>query len=778
MKIRINNGCTNIFKRSCLPKLMGMILFLMAANACNVAKYIPEDELLYTGANLEITHETPVKGIKEVREELQGLIRPKPNSKILGQYLGLWAHYKMEKEKPGFINRFIYKKIGEEPVYLSQVEPEKTEELMVNRLENNGFFYPEIVSTYSRKQKKGDVSYQVTLQIPYRLNSFQYERDSLPIDRDIRDLLATSEIESGDRFSLASFKQERERLDTELKKKGYYNFNADFLIFDADTNQYEDRQFDLFLRLKENVPEEGILPYQIRSIRVLPNYSLDEYGENTDTTEVDGVQFIQENLSFKPELLRQYILIEKGGLFNSTQSRLTSNRLSGIGNFRFVNVRYQRVADKIEDGKGFLDANIYLSPLDKRSVRAELQGVSKSNNFAGPALLLNYRNRNLFLGGETFSLTGKLAYESQVASGDREGLNAFEFGLKGDLIFPRVVFPITIKERFAYSVPKTKISLGTEYQDRRGLYRLNTVSSTYGYFWNANRFVYHEITPISINFVNLSRTSGEFEEILDANPFLRQSFEQQFIAGITYSFAFNKLMDKYRTHSIYFGANLDLAGAGLRFANEVLNGENPNTFLGFNYAQYNKADIDFRYYWRFTEERLLAARLFGGVGLPYGNSVSLPFVKQFFSGGPNSIRAFRIRSLGPGSFRPDSESTASFFDQAGDIRLEGNLEFRFPIVPYLRGAVFMDAGNVWLVNENEALPGGKMEKDWYRELGIGAGIGLRVDIEFFVLRFDLATPLRRPYLPESERWEKDFKIGDSQWRKENFIFNFAIGYPF
>lgn len=778
MKIRINNGCTYIFKRSCLTKLMGLILFLMAANACKVTKYIPEDELLYTGANLEITHETPVKGIKEVREELQGLIRPKPNSKILGQYLGLWAHYKMQKEKPGFINRFIYKKIGEEPVYLSQVEPEKTEELMVNRLENNGFFYPEIVSTYSRKQKKGDVSYQVRLQIPYRLNSFQYERDSLPIDRDIRDLLATSEIESGDRFSLASFKQERERLDTELKKRGYYNFNADFLIFDADTNQYEDRQFDLFLRLKENVPEEGILPYQIRSIRVLPNYSLDEYGENTDTTEVEGVQFIQENLSFKPELLRQYILIEKGGLFNSTQSRLTSNRLSGIGNFRFVNVRYQRVADKIEGGKGFLDANIYLSPLDKRSVRAELQGVSKSNNFAGPALLLNYRNRNLFQGGETFSLTGKLAYESQVASGDREGLNAFEFGLKGDLIFPRVVFPITIKERFAYSVPKTKISLGTEYQDRRGLYRLNTVSSTYGYFWNANRFVYHEITPISINFVNLSRTSDEFEEILDANPFLRQSFEQQFIAGITYSFAYNKLMDKYRTHSIYFGANLDLAGAGLRFANEVLNGENPNTFLGFNYAQYNKADIDFRYYWRFTEERLLAARLFGGVGLPYGNSVSLPFVKQFFSGGPNSIRAFRIRSLGPGSFRPDSESTASFFDQAGDIRLEGNLEFRFPIVPYLRGAVFMDAGNVWLVNENEALPGGKMEKDWYRELGIGAGIGLRVDIEFFVLRFDLATPLRRPYLPESERWEKDFKIGDSQWRKENFIFNFAIGYPF
>ncbi|SHN13489.1 Outer membrane protein assembly factor BamA [Cyclobacterium lianum] len=778
MKIRKNNYYEKcIARQSCFGKI-GFFLSLLILSSCNVTRYIPEDELLYTGANLQVSEEVPVRRIKEVREELQSLTRPKPNSKILGQYLGLWAYYKMQRENPGFINRFIFKKIGEEPVYLSQVDAEKTEELMANRLENNGFFFPEISSSFRRKQKKGDVSYQVSLDAPYTLKTYQYERDSLPIDKDIRDLLSSTQIKAGDRFQLSGFKAERERLNTELKKRGYYNFNPDFLIFDADTNQYDSREFDLFLRLKQNVPQEGILPYQIRSIQVLPNYSLDEYGENSDTTEVDGVQFIQDELSFKPDLLRQYILIEKGALFDASQSRLTSNRLSGIGNFRFVNVRYNQVEDTTTDGKGYLDARIQLSPLDKRSLRAELQGVSKSNNFAGPALLLNYRNRNLFFGGETFNLTGKVAYESQIASGEREGLNAFELGLKGDLIFPRVVFPITIKERFAYSVPKTKISLGTEYQDRRGLYRLNSVSATYGYFWNANRFVYHEITPVSINFVNLSRTSPEFDEILNANPFLRQSFEQQFIAGITYNFAFNKLMDKYRTHSIYFGANLDLAGAGLRFLNEALNGKNPNTFLGFNYAQYNKADIDFRYYWRFTEERLLAARLFGGLGLPYGNSVSLPFVKQFFSGGPNSIRAFRIRSLGPGSFRPDGASTASFFDQAGDIRLEGNLEFRFPLVPYLKGAVFLDAGNVWLVNENEALPGGKIGKDWFKELGVGTGIGLRVDIEFFVLRFDLATPLRRPYLPETQRWEKDFNITDSEWRRDNLIFNFAIGYPF
>ncbi|WP_339922392.1 BamA/TamA family outer membrane protein [uncultured Cyclobacterium sp.] len=760
-----------------ISALMLLVPFLGLVG-CNVTKYIPENEKLYTGATLEINRDFSVKGFKELNAELEGLLKPEPNSKILGMRIGLWSHYKVQKENPGFINRFIYKKIGEEPVYFSSVEMAKTQSLILNRLDNNGFFFSEVDAEAEEQAKKASAIYTIDLAQPYQLGTYNYERDSLPIDRSIKKLLASTEIAEGDYFSLEMMKNERTRLDEGLKNEGFYNFNPDFLIFEADTNQYDKKKFDLFLRLKQNAPEKGIVPYEIKSIQVYPNYSSDEYGSGTDTTTIENIDFIQNGLSFKPDLLHQYILIEKDSLFNAKDTKLTSSRLTGIGNYRFVNLRYLETDTTIHDGKGALNANIYLTPLEKRSLRAEIQGVSKSNNFAGPALLLNYRNRNLFYGGETFSLTGQIGYESQIASGDRENLSAFEVGLKGDLIFPRVVFPIAIKERFAYSVPKTKISLGTEYQDRRGYYRLNTVSASYGYFWNANRFVYHEITPIALNFVDLSRTSTEFDEILDSNPFLKQSFEHQFIAGLTYSFAFNKLMDKYREHSIYFGANLDLAGGGIRLLNNVLSSENQNTFLGFNYAQYNKGDIDFRYYWRFTEEKLLAFRLFGGIGLPYGNSVSLPFAKQFFSGGPNSIRAFSIRSLGPGSYSPATESTSNYFDQAGDIRLEGNLEFRFPIVPYLKGAAFVDTGNVWLVNENEALPGGKFEQDWYRELAVGAGIGLRVDIEFFVIRFDLATPLRSPFLPEGERWAKEFKLGDSEWRGDNLVFNFAIGYPF
>lgn len=758
--------------------VIGFVFGMWLLPGCSVKKFIPEDEYLYTGGEVKIEREEPIKGIKEVKSEIENLLRPRPNSKVLGMRLGLWAHYKGSRENPGFINRFLKNRIGEEPVYLSDVNPSRTEELILNRLENKGFFYSEASSDVNRKDKFASVEYDILLKSPYTLSSYQYDRDSLAIDKEIIEIMEDTKFKKGNRFDLTQMNEERERIDIELKKRGYYNFNGEFLIFEADTNQYEDRQFDLFLRLKHSAPEKGIIPYEIQNIRVFPNYSIDTYGDRTDTVEVDGIQFIQETKAFKPELLEQYILLEEGQKFNSELSRLTSNRLSGIGNYHFVNLRYQEQDTPLSDSLGLLDVNIFLSPMEKRSVRAELQGVSKSNNFAGPAFILNYRNRNLFLGGETLNLTAKFAYETQIASGEREGLNSFELGLKGDLIFPRVVFPIEIRERFAYSVPKTKISLGTEFQDRRGFYRLNSLSSSYGYFWNANRFVYHEINPISLNFVNLSRTSPEFDVILDSNPFLRQSFEQQFIAGVTYSFAFNMLMDQFRTHSIYFGANLDFAGFGLNFLNELVNSENVNTFLGLEYAQYNKADIDFRYYLRFSERNVLAARLFGGIGAPYGNSVSLPFVKQFFSGGPNSVRAFRIRSLGPGSFRPERFDVRSFFDQAGDIRLEGNIEYRFPLVSLLKGALFVDAGNVWLINENEALPGGRFSSNWLNELGIGAGFGLRVDVEFFVIRFDLATPLHRPYMPEGERWEKDFKIGSNQWRRENLIFNFAIGYPF
>ncbi|WPR75566.1 BamA/TamA family outer membrane protein [Algoriphagus sp. NG3] len=757
--------------------LISTLILLAGLISCNVKKHIPEGEFLYKGATLEVNTEGDIKGLDKVEDELEGLLRPKPNSKFLGMYVGLWAHYKGTQEKPGFINRFLNKKIGEEPVYFSKVEPSRTEELILNRLENRGFFYSTANSEVIRKDKFASVDYVANISTPYTLTEVIVERDSMEIDRELIALMEDTKLDSGSRFDLKTLNAERTRIDSTLKEKGYYNFNSDYLIFEADTNISDSlRLFKLYLRLKKNVPSNGIIPYQIDTINVFPNYSIDEDGEKLDTTRLDNKNFIQGNLVFKPRLLNEYILIEEEQRYNPILSRLSSNRLSTIGNYKFVNLRYEELSTN--DSLGHLKASFYLSPMTKRSVRAELLAVSKSNNFAGPALNLVYRNRNLFKGGETLNLTGSIGYEFQVAGGsDRKGLRSLELGLKADLIFPRVIFFVPIKEKFSLSVPKTKMGLGVEYQSRGGLYNLNSVSANYGYFWNANKYAYHEINPISLSVVNLSKTSPEFDQILDDNPFLRRSFEQNFIAGINYTFNYNKLNDRFRTHGYFLGLGLDFAGNTLSLVDQAF-GRDDGKFLGLEYAQYGKADVDLRYHWNLTKNQTIATRLFGGVGVPFGNSSSLPYVKQYFSGGPNSVRAFRIRSIGPGTYRPENFDVNSFFDQSGDIRIEGNIEYRFPIVSLLKGALFMDAGNIWLMNDNEALPGGKFTKSWWNELAVGTGVGLRIDIQFFVIRFDLATPVRVPYLEEGERWGNTFDIGSKTWRRENLIFNFAIGYPF
>lgn len=761
---------------------LGWILMfgiVLSTYSCGVKKYIPEGEKLYTAAELELNTKLQKKELKSMQAELENLIKPEPNGKILGVRFGLWAHYKGSKEKAGFMSRFFNRKFGEKPVYLSNVQPERTTEILLNRLENKGYFFGESSYEIEDKEKVARINYLIRIGDPYRLESFQLLGDSLEIIQEIKNSLDKTALIEGALLDLDALKKERERIDLDLKSKGYYNFNSDLLLFEADTNHYEDRRFDLYLRLKSNTPVISMYPYTITDIKVFPNYAINQDMANPDTVRIDGIDIIQDDEIFKPYLLEKYILFKEGNKFDSEVSRLTSNRLSSIGNFRYVNISFD-MEDSIrsEDGTYPLKAKILLSPLSKRGLRAEIQGVTKSNSFVGPALVLNYTNRNIFRGGEVLNLTANFGYEQQILAGDREALQSIEIGLQSSLVFPRVLFPIPVMNSFKFSIPKTRITAGIEYQNRTDLYLLNSYNTTFGYFWNINKYSYHEFNPISLSVVNLRNTTLKFDEILESNPFLRRSFEQQFISGMTYTFNYNQLVDQDRRNAIFFATTIDLAGNLFKGINTVFNSENPGFVFGLEYAQYFKTDIDFRFYHKFTQESMLVTRLYGGLGVPIGNSVSLPFVKQFFAGGPRSVRAFRIRSLGPGTFIPDNISSGGFFDQAGDIRLEGNMEFRFPFNKYLKGAFFVDAGNVWLYNENEALPGGKFSNKWLEELGVGAGFGLRVDIQMFVLRFDLALPVRKPWLPEDERWLDSFLFGDRDWRRENMILNFAIGYPF
>ncbi|MDT0647603.1 BamA/TamA family outer membrane protein [Zunongwangia sp. F260] len=742
--------------------------------------------MLYTGAELELDTTSQIDDLPEVKSELQEVLLPSPNSEFLGMRPGLYFYYKAQREKPGFINKFLNKKIGEEPVYLSDVETVNTQDLILNRLENRGFFYSTVGSQVNEDEesKEASVLYRAELSQPYLLENYRLDNDSLIVYKEIQDYLPESPVEDGMRFDLPVMKLERERIDNYLKGKGYYNFNPGFLIFEADTNQYDNKKFDLFLKLKKDVPPKAIIPYRIAEVNVYPNYTVGNDSLQLDTVHFENKNYIRDEEFFKPKRLDPYILIDEGDFYSPDVSGNTSRRLGSIGAYKFVNISYDEIDSTATDSLGLLEANIYLSPLNKRSIRAEIQAVTKSNNFAGPTLAVTYSNRNLFKGGEILSVTGKVGYETQIAGGDNAGLSTLQLGLNTDLIFPRLLFPISIDDNwFDYSIPKTKIGLSFDYMNRTNLFTLGSVLASFGYLWDANRYITHELTPISIAYTKLTDTSPEFDQILEDNPFLQSSFEQQFIAGITYSFTYNGMVDTNKTHQFFINNTWDIAGNTLNLlSGSSTEEEEPKALFGQEFAQYVKSDIDLRYHFNFGEEQKIATRLFAGYGYAYGNSEVLPFIKQYYSGGPYSIRAFRTRSLGPGSYSANEDDGISFFDRTGNLRLEGNIEYRFPVFQFLKGAVFADAGNVWNTQINsleegeertefqqEYVESGEFESDFISELGIGVGVGLRVDIQSFVIRFDLAAPMHDPALPEGERWIYDFGSP---------VFNFAIGYPF
>ena len=751
--------------RSLVAVLSVVVLF-----GCSVERFIPEDEYLYTKETVNITPDTVVENLEAIRTDLKAALRPEPINSFLGGYPGLYYHYKAQREKPGFINKFLNKKFGKEPVYASDIETYEMEQILLNRLENKGYFYSIVSSEIVRdtSDKTAEAIYSLRLAKPYRLQTYQLDTDTLPVYSKIKTSMNETLLKSGMNFDLSAMKSERNRIDSYLKEEGYYNFNSGFLIFETDTNQYRNKRFDLYLRLKKDVPQKAVVPYKLSKINIYPNNRVDVDSAALDTTRYAEKNFIQDEEYFKPKRLDPYVLLEEGDLYSPAKSKATGRRLGNIGAYKFVNIRYDEIKGSSEDSLGLLEANIYLSPLKKRAIRAEVKAVTKSNGFSGPGLGLTFVNRNLFHGGETLNISLDGAYEVQAGGSDsNSGSTSLQLGLSGKLIFPRMLFPVEIsKNYFKYDIPKTKIELGIAYLNRTQLFTLGSVESKFGYIWQANKYVTHEINPVSINYVSLANTTEEFETILDENPFLRSSFDQQFISGLTYSFIYNGMVDTGKTHQFYLNTNFETAGNSLSL---IAGGERPQSIFGLEYAQFVRLDTDIRYHFNFAKNQKIATRLFAGWGVPYGNSDVIPYSKQYFSGGPYSVRAFRTRSLGPGTFQPENSETFSYYDQTGNLRLEANLEYRFPLISLLQGAVFVDAGNVWNTTDNEALEGDTFTSDFMNQLGIGGGFGMRVDIQNFVIRLDLAAPFHDPSLAEGQRWSWDF---------ENPILNFAIGYPF
>lgn len=757
-----------------LSSVIGICLLLAS---CSNTKYLPANESLYTGAEIKlVSPELPAKKKKVLKKELSALTRPRPNSSILGLRPKLWFWNIGGTPKNKISIKRLIKKMGEPPVVLSDLNLEKNNAVLQSHLENQGFFRAGVTGETRVKNRRAKAIYTVQPGAQYTINEVKFQEDSSQLLRAINRTKRRTLLKVGKPFDLEVVKEERMRIDTRLKQRGFYFFSPDHLLIDVDSTIGEQR-VNLYVNLKPTTPPKARRVYRINEVAIYPRYSINATEADTSREFAQlhqGYYVVDSSRFYKPKLFQQAMQFNKGDVYNRAEHNATLNRLINLNIFKFVRNRFEEAGDTT------LNAYYYLTPQPKKSLRIEIGGNTKSNNLTGSQVTVGFTNRNTFRGGEILTVSASGGMEVQV-SGQFRGYNTFRLGAEANLAIPRFIIPfVQINPRGGF-VPRTHAQLGYDILNRQQLYTLNSFRGAFGYNWKETRDKEHTFYPVSVQYVQPVRISQLYLESMLQDPTLRNVIDTQFILGANYSYLLNQLGSRRRNNSFYYNGMVDLSGniAGLVKRNIIKSGDTAR-FFGAPFSQYLKLENDFRYYRDLGSENVWANRLIVGVGFPYGNSRELPFIKQFFIGGNNSLRAFRSRSLGPGTYEPRDIGNKGFIpDQSGDIKLELNSELRFKIVKPVYGALFADAGNIWLYNENPAKPGAAFSKSFLSELAVGGGLGVRVDISFIVVRLDMAIPLRKPWLPEKERWVIDqIDPGDSQWRKENIIFNLAIGYPF
>ncbi|MEX2335839.1 MAG: BamA/TamA family outer membrane protein [Fulvivirga sp.] len=754
-----------------------MITVLLTA--CSGARYLDEGQKYYEGAEVKLLSEKRVKGKGAVQPELDAVVTPEPNVKIFGSRPKVWFYNiagETKKEK-GF-KHWLKTKLGQPPVYFADVDIARNISLLENRLHNEGFFQAGVDYEVKEGRLENSIVYNAHVSEPYRYDTVRFPPQDETLTRSIMGTADERTLRKGQRYDLDKMKNERLRIEKSLKDQGFFHFGNQLLLFRADSTIGE-RKIDLQLTVKEDAPHEAREIYRIGDVNVYPDYEFSGSAavSRRDTTMVGNLHYIHNDDAFRPEIIADHVFLKEGYVYTKEAELVTLNRLIQLEAFKFVNV------DFTEMPGNELRADVFLTPFKKKSLRLELQAVSKSNNNIGPNLTASFRNRNFLKGAELFELNLTAGYEVQFGAQIDQPLNSYILGIENILTVPRFITPFGIENKSSRFVPVTKLKLGFTSLQRVDFFSLNSVEVDYGFKWRETLTRRHELYPISIDFIQLGNISPRFDSLLRSNQLFARSYEEQFITGTTYSFYYNsqgKEERLTRKHNFYFNGNIDISGNLLHLAQSSMRStentdEEPYQLFGSPYAQFVKTDIDIRHYWRFNRSKKLASRIVAGIGYAYGNSSVLPYTKQFSIGGSSSIRAFRARSVGPGVF--ESADSLRYIDQTADIKLEANVEYRFEIIGSFKGAVFVDAGNIWTLQEDENRPGSKFgTDDFLTQIALGTGVGLRFDLQFFVLRLDLAFPLK---IPTADRWLfSDIAINDREWRRQNLVLNIAIGYPF
>lgn len=688
---------------------------------------------------------------------------------------------------------------------------------MVLHLNNEGY-YRSSGSGELRVNKDGtaQAQFKVYVKPRYVINNLSYSfSDSSLFTRDWKLTKKGTYLKKGDPIRLEVIEAERARIDAELKSKGYYLFNPSYLIIKVDStightdSTLKQQQANLYMEVKPGTDQIALKPYYINQLYVRTGTSDNKFSDY----EIDKKASIRSGLNiedpgkiFKRRIFYDAIGFRTGDLYTSKIHSISLSRLINLKVFKFVKNRFELVP---RSDSALLDVHYDLAPLKKKTLQSELSASTKSNNLFGSQIDGTWINRNVFKGAETLTINPYFGFDFQLGgngqNSSKTGKEYLRYGARADLTFPRFVVPFKrIRTKKNEILPKTIVSFDFENRNQLGLFTTTSVRVDWSYIWRKNSTFEHTITPFSVNFIQPRnvQTEAVADIIFDINTnpleverYLRILETSYFIMGSNYSVTYRPVTKPFKKNRFVMIGGLDYGGNLISLLMPKNRDKSlPKEFIGVPILQFAKLDTEVRYSRVITRRITFANRFIGGIAAPYGNSstMQIPQFKQYFAGGSTGIRAFRARSLGPGAYRPDSMTIAQLgYQSFGDIRLELNSEIRLKFTDLIHGAFFIDAGNIW------SLPDSKRSgydsraifgKNFMDQIALGGGIGLRLDLSFFILRLDLATPFRKPWYSQTidangasykNPWVfREVNLSSKNWRKENLVLNIAFGLPF
>jgi len=758
---------------------MMAVLMALLLPSCSTTRKLGDNDVLYTGVKRLKYHEDSVKVDDGVKTDIFTAINVKPNNPLYSPYyrtpfpIGLLLYNYIDEDAKGF-KGWLYKHFAAKPVLIKRVNPQARVDMINTILRNNGYFTSS--ASYrlnpSSNPKKAKISYDINIKPPYTIGNVEYigANDRL---LQLVDSLASENryLKTGSRYCLDSLNAVRIDITNAVRNRGYYFFRPEYIQYLADSIQ--DKGI-IHLKLIESpdIPNNANQRYLTHNITAQV-FNDDAVGE-PDTIITRNCTLIKyEPVHIKDNVVPSCIRTRKGRQFRINSIDRTQAALSRLGIFSTVDIQVVPLDSVTPDGDGLLDVNIYCQ-LDKPwEVTFEMQGVS-SNSFIGPGLEVGATHKNAFGAGEKFAVDIYGNYEWQTGSNEYKSsdLDSYEFGIEGKLDFPRLLAP-----KFLYPSRRytnwTRFSLSANMMNRPGWFKMAQLSAAATWEWHANRYSSHMLTPLRLTYNKLISTSEKFEQETARNKAMAESFKDIFIPKIEYTYTFDR--DINRRDHINFTASVAESGNILAGAWSIFKTKGTKELFGTPFSQFVKAHAQAVWTCNLGIEGQLATRVFVGAAHAYGNSTDLPYREQFYAGGSNSVRAFNVRTIGPGSYHPtDSTHRGGYFDRTGTFKFEANAEYRFPILGYFKGAVFIDAGNVWLLKDDDKRPGGKLKmKNFFKDLALGTGIGLRFDMSMLVVRADLGIALHAPYDTGKRGY---FNIPLTF--KDILGFHLAIGYPF